>query len=137
MFVVLFNLESENHMGPVEYILTVIYLVAFPAWVVIGCLKSIAVSGILKEYVYKSLYIVMCGLIAVTGVARAAIIATSGEYAMAGFALFTTLPFSFWMIEEIKNGDNWFNDQWKKLKKGFKKLREHKLSLRLPRLSAA
>lgn len=77
-----------------------------------------------KQYVHRTLTIGSFGLMTIITLVQAALVFAEGDYPHAGRRVTSAafLMLCIWYL--IKGGDNWFNDQSKRLKRGAKKLRE-------------
>ena len=75
-----------------------------------------------QRYVYASLHILAYGLIAICRFVDAVLWSIDGEFLIASVALLT-VPIWIFLIWIAWDDDNWFNNRFKRLKKGWKKLR--------------
>lgn len=85
---------------------------------------AFAVKGTRVRYIYLSLTIAFFGLQALIAFTRAVLFVAIGEYGTAGIQLLLAVMYTFYTWKFLGDGDNWFNDQFKRLKRGIKKLRQ-------------
>ena len=85
---------------------------------------AFAVKGTRVHYTHLSLTIAFFGLQALIAFARAVLSVAIGEYGATGIQLLLAVVYIFYAWKLSKDGGNWFNDQFKRLKRGLKKLRQ-------------
>ena len=122
--------ESETLLSSdtLQLILTAAVLALSVGNIMTSIRRNQSVKGSYPRYVAASWFLVTG--IAVIGVtfAKAALYVATGEYVAAGFQL-ALVGLWVWIIRSQSDEDNWFNSQWKRLKKGVKALRQRIASL--------
>ena len=86
-------------------------------------LRNSYIPGSYRRYIANSLMLATSGINFVIGVILGGLYFAIGDYIAAGVFSLGSLGW-LWVIKKDKDEDNWFNDQWKRLKRGLKNLRQ-------------
>lgn len=90
-------------------------------WALIG--KQRAIRGSHQRYVAASLAVMSSAAVTLTHVVFVAMHIANSELGWAVFFAFFGIRWYYWFQEALRDNDNWFNDQFKRLKKKWRKLR--------------
>ncbi|HWT40930.1 MAG TPA: hypothetical protein VN081_06755 [Dongiaceae bacterium] len=104
----------------------VITFVAYPCfflYILFGLRKKQAVRGSIAHHKASTQMIVSIIAVTVCTIAEVFIAILQKDIVTASTD-FVVAVFWVWINKEHFDDDNWFNDQWKRLKRGFKKLRQ-------------
>lgn len=124
----------DSHSVALEVIYNIagfVYTSSLLSWIAAVIIRRRAVPGTRIRYIASSWAVGGAAGIAMSSPVLGVIYLMRGEYFMAGLDAFLTVYWTWQVYREFNNEDNWFNDQWKKFKRGMKKLRQ-KLSALKP-----
>lgn len=103
----------------------------FLVWAVLCVLRGGIVTATKQRFIVTTLLIVFTVLEIVVMSVRAVIYIIQKDFIGASLLVTSTVMF-IWFLTLIMHDDNWFNDQWKRLKKGIKNLQESLQSAFMP-----
>jgi hypothetical protein len=117
-------IEKDSDMKLLIALFTSLCLVLLILDVYIGYRKVVSPARSLARYRANTLFIASAALGAVTSLATGYLLAIKSDYVWAGAY---TVNFFFYLYElnrRVAHGDDdWFNDQWKRAKRGWKSIR--------------
>jgi len=108
--------QLEMMIGGAGAVVTFPYLITF--WLTVR-----SVSGTRLRYVATSWLIGLGALLALIFAVWAVLDLMLENYQGTGLNVMLTIAMAWSTKRVINNSDNWFNDQWKRLKRGLKKLK--------------
>lgn len=90
----------------------------FTAWT----WRMFVIRGSHARYITSTIMVGCAALTTISAFIGGIISAVQGDYLDVGIKVVLTVIWA-WITKKAYNDDNWFNDQWKRLKRGVKRLR--------------
>ena len=110
-----------------EELSSVIYVAEFPlvcVYIYNASRRLFAVKGSRARYVASTWAMASAAGVVILLLIKAGVDAMAQDYASAFVSGFIAAVWIWWAIKGLLDDDNWFNDQWKRLKRGFKNLQQ-------------